>query len=158
MSGKNYFLILILSLFLTACASNQWKSSEVDEVFVTDIKPGGLKIFNYSLTKTTPQISGDGERGGGSKGSGKHSGRGGKGGGKSDGHGKMGSGKSTYESSMKPYFNKMLESKLKKSGYCRQGYIELNSYFGRGQLQIRGECEEGATEEDRIKLVNNEST
>ena len=157
MCCKNYCLVLILSLFLTACANNQWKSSEVDEVFVTDIKPGGLKIFNYSLTKTTAQISGGGERGGGSKGSGKHSGRGGKGGGKSAGYGSMGSGKSANESSMKPYFNEMLESKLKKSGYCRHGYIELDSYFGRGQLQIRGECEEGATEEDRIKFVNNES-
>ena len=156
MRYKNYFMVLILSL--TACANNQWKSSEVDEVFVTDIKPGGLKIFNYSLTKTTPQSSGGGERGGRSKGSGKHSGRGGKGGGKSGGHGNMGSGKSAYESDMKPYFNEMLESKLKKSGYCRKGYIELDSYFGRGQLQIRGECEEGATEEDRIKFVNNEST
>ena len=158
MCCKHYFLILILSVFLTACANNQWKSSEVDEVFVTDIKPGGLKIFNYSLTKIRPQISGSGERGGSSgKGSGKHNGRGGKGGGKSDGHGSMGSGKSAYESSMKPYFNEMLELKLKNSGYCRDGYIELDSYFGRGQLQIRGECEEGATEEDRIKFVNNES-
>ena len=157
MSCKHYFLVLILSLFLTACANNQWKSSEVDEVFVTDIKSSGLKIFSYSLTKTAAQTSGSGERGGSGKGSGKHGGRGGKGGGKSNGHGSMGSGKSTYESGMKPYFNEMLESKLKKSGYCREGYIELGSYFGRGQLQIRGECEEGATEEDRIKFVNNES-
>ena len=156
MNCRNYFLVL--SLFLTACASNQWKSSEVDEVFVTDIKPGGLKIFNYSLTKTSTQTSGGGERGGNSsKGSGKHSGRGGKGGGKSGGHGSVGSGKSDNESGMKPYFNEMLESELKKSGYCRHGYIELDSYSGRGQLQMRGECEEGATEEDRIKFVNNES-
>ena len=156
MNCRNYFLVL--SLFLTACASNQWKSSEIDEVFVTDIKAGGLKIFNYSLTKTTPQTGSGGERNGSSgKGSGKHSGRGGKGAGKSDGHGSMGSGKSAYESSMKPYFNEMLELKLKKTGYCRDGYIELDSYFGRGQLQIRGECEEGATEEDRIKFINNEN-
>ena len=151
MRCKYYFLVLIL--FMTACANNQWKSSEVDEVFVTEIKSGGLKIFNYSLTKTTPQVSG----GGSGKSSGKHNGRGGKGGGKSNGQGSMGSGKSAYESNMKPYFNEMLELKLKKSGYCREGYIELSSYFGRWQLKIRGECEEGATEEDRIKFVNNES-
>ena len=126
-------------------------------MFVTDIKPGGLKIFNYSLTKTAAQTDGGERNASSGKGSGKHSGRGGKGAGKSGGHGSMGSGKSAYESSMKPYFNEMLESKLKKSGYCRDGYIELDSYFGRGQLQIRGECEEGATEEDRIKFVNNES-
>ena len=156
MSCKNYFLVLILSLFLTACASNQWEPSEVNELFVTDIKPGGLKIFNYSLTKTTPQASGDGKPDGSGKGAGKHGGRG-MGGGKSGGHGSMGGGKPDNESDMKQYFNDMLESKLKKSGYCREGYIELDSYFGRGQLQIRGECQEGATEEDRIKFVNNES-
>ncbi len=155
MKYKNYFLVLLLSL--TACASNQWESSEVEEVFVTDIKTSGLKIFNYSLTKTTPQASGRSERGANNKGSGKHAGRGGMGG-KSGGYGGMGGGKSVDESSMKPYFNDMLESKLKKSGYCREGYIELDSYFGRGQLQMRGECEEGATEEDRIKFVNQEST
>ena len=70
----------------------------------------------------------------------------------------MGGGKPANESSMKPYFNDMLESKLKNSGYSREGYIELDSYSGRGQLQMRGECEEGATEEDRIKFVNKEST
>ncbi len=155
MSCKNYFLVL--SLFLTACASNQWKSSEVDEVFITDIKPGGLKIFTYSLTRVTPQTGGGGggERGGSNgKGSGKHSGRGGKG----SGHGGMGRGKSVDESGIKLYFNEMLESKLKKSGYCRDGYIELDSFYGRGQLNIRGECEEGATEEDRIKFVHNKNT
>ncbi len=151
----NYCFVLILPLLLAACASNQWKPSEVDEVFVTDIKSSGLKIFNYSLTRTTPQASDSGGRRGGSsgKGSGKHSGRGGNG----SGYGGKGGGRSADESSMKPYFNEMLESKLKESGYCREGYIELNSYFGKGQLKIRGECEEGATEEDRIKFINNES-
>ena len=75
--------------------------------------------------------------------------------GKGGGHGGMGGGKYDDGSSMKQYFNDMLKSKLEKSGYCREGYIELDSYFGRGELQIRGECEEGATEEDRVKFVNN---
>ena len=150
MSCKNYFFVLVLSL--TACASNPWESSEVDEVFVTDIKPGGLKIFNYSLTRTEPHASDGSKRGGNGKGAGKHKGRGGKGG----DHGGMGGGKYDDGSSMKQYFNEMLEAKLKSSGYCREGYIELDSYLGRGELQIRGECEEGATEEDRVKFVNNQ--
>ena len=148
----NYCFLLILPLLLAACASNQWKPSEVNEVFVTDVKSSGLKIFTYSLTKITPQASGSGERRGGSSGKGS-----GKRGGNGSGYGGKGGGKSADESSMKPYFNKMLESKLKESGYCREGYIELTSYFGRGQLEIRGECEEGATEEDRIKFVNNKN-
>ena len=150
MKYKIYFLALLLSL--TACASNQWKSSEVEEVFVTDIKPSGLKIFNYSLTNTMAQVSGNAKPSGSSKGNGKH------GSGKGGGYGGVGGGKSTNESSMKPYFNDMLESKLKSSGYCREGYIELDSYFGRGQLKMRGECEEGATEEDQIKFINKGNT
>ena len=150
MSYKYYFLVL--SLFLTSCASNPWESSEVAEVFVTDIKSSGLKIFNYSLTRVTPQ-NGSSERGGGnSKGSGKHGGRGGKSG---SGYGGMGSGKSNDDSAIKLYFNEKLESKLKKTGYCQDGYIELDRSFGRGLLTIRGECEEAATEEDRIKFVHN---
>ncbi|MBE9559413.1 MAG: hypothetical protein IMF15_01425 [Proteobacteria bacterium] len=157
MKYKIYFLILLLSL--TACASNKWESSEVEEVFVTDIKPGGLKMFNYSLTNTTAQASGNAKRGGGSsKGTGKHGSGKGMGGGKSGGYGSKGGGKSANEAGMKPYFNDMLELKLKSSGYCREGYIELDSYLGRGQLKMRGECEEGATEEDRIKFINNENT
>jgi hypothetical protein len=153
--GANYFLLLLFSL--TACASTQWHPSEVEEVFVTDIKASGLKIFNYSLTNTTAQASG--KRGGGGKGSGagKQGGGKGMGGGKNGGYGGMGGGNSENLSSMKPYFNNMLEAKLKKSGYCRHGYIELDSYFGRGQLKMRGECEEGATDEDRIKFANKES-
>ena len=64
MKYKIYFLVLLLSL--TSCASNKWKSSEVEEIFVTDIKPSGLKIFNYSLTNTMAQASGNAKRDGGS--------------------------------------------------------------------------------------------
>ena len=151
MNYKNYFLAL--SLFLSACASNPWESAEVAEVFVTDIKSSGLKIFNYSLTRVAPQNSGSERGGSSSKGSGEHGGRGGKGGGKGGGYGGMGSGKSNDDSAIKSYLNEMLESKLKKTGYCQDGYIELDSSFGRGLLLIRGECEEAATEEDWVKFA-----
>lgn len=107
MKYKNYFLLLLF--LLTACASTAWHPSEVDEIFVTDIKTSGLKIFNYSLINATAQASG--KRGGGK----------GMGGGKSGGYGGMGGGNSENQSSMKPYFNNMLEAKLKKSGYCQIG-------------------------------------
>lgn len=148
MSYKNY--ILALSLLLTACTSNQWRSSDVDEVFVTNIKLSGLKLFEYSLTRPGSQADSGDYYGGGTakgsgKGNGKHSGGGGKGRGK-------GSGKSSDYSDMKLYLDEMLTLKLKNSGYCRDGYIELDSVYGRRELKIRGECEEGATKEDRIKF------
>ncbi|MCW8935580.1 MAG: hypothetical protein OQK98_12715 [Gammaproteobacteria bacterium] len=153
MRYKNYCLLLLCSL--TACASNQWDPSAVEEIFVTDIKVSGLKMFNYSLINTRAQSSGKADsngRGNGRQGGGR--GMGGKGG----GHGAMDGGNSEIQSSFKPFFTDMLEAKLKTSGYCRQGYIELDSYLLRGQMQIRGECEEGATDEDRIKFVNKENT
>lgn len=152
MSCKHCSFVFIL--FLSACASNQWEPSEVEEVFVVDIKSSGLKIFDYSMKKTMPQAGGGGMRGGDSgKGSGQRGGLGGMGGGQ--GSGRMGGENPDNGSAMKEYFKGMLESKLKKTGYCRQGYIELDSYFGRGQLQLRGECEEGATEKDRMKFAKN---
>jgi hypothetical protein len=145
MINKNY--ILALSLLLTACASNQWESSNVEESFVTDIKSSGLKLFEYGLTRGSAKADGDGNYGGSnSKGSDKGSGKGkGKGGGK-------GGGKSVDISEVKLYLDKMLTLKLKSSGYCRDGYIEFNSIYGRRKLKIRGECIEGATEKDRIKF------
>ena len=150
MKFKNYSLLLLYSL--TACAGTEWQPSEVEEVFVTDIKASGLKIFDYSLTNNTPQASAK-RSAGGKQGDGK-----GMGGGKSGGYGRMGGGNYDNHSSMKPYFNNMLEAKLKKSGYCRQGYYQLDSYFGRGQLKMRGECVEGATDEDRINFANKENS
>ena len=154
MINKNYILALSL-LFVTACASNQWESSDVEESFVTDIKSSGLKLFEYRLTRGSAKADGGGNYGGSnSKGSGKGSGKGkGKGGGKGSGKGGgKGGGKSVDISEVKSYLDKMLTLKLKSSGYCRDGYIEFNSTYGRRKLKIRGECVEGATEEDRIKF------
>ncbi|RDH82491.1 MAG: hypothetical protein DIZ80_09395 [endosymbiont of Galathealinum brachiosum] len=152
MSYKKYFLIFVLSMVLVSCGRNQWKSSEITEVFSTNIKPGGLKLFNYSLTKTASQAS----RRGSGKGSGNGSGMGGGRGGENGMH--KGKAKSGDDASMKQYLYDMLKVKLEKSGYCREGYIELDSNIGRGWMKIRGECEEGATEKDRIKFINNKST
>ncbi len=44
--------------------------------------------------------------------------------------------------------NNVFELELEKSAYCREACIEFDNYFGRGQLQIRGEYEEGATKSD----------
>jgi hypothetical protein len=71
--------------------------------------------------------------------------------------GKKGAGRPGRESMMnqtKERINEKLDSKLAETGYCREGYIELDSYVGKGQSQIRGECKEGATDSDRKKFAN----
>lgn len=42
-----------------------------------------------------------------------------------------------------------LESKLAETGYCREGYMELDFFMSRGQSQIKGECNDGASDNDR---------
>ncbi|MBT1445770.1 hypothetical protein KJI95_14750 [Shewanella sp. JM162201] len=43
---------------------------------------------------------------------------------------------------------------LEMSGYCREGSVELSRLIERDRAEIRGECNEGATEEDRRRFAN----
>ncbi|WP_076415392.1 hypothetical protein [Shewanella sp. UCD-KL12] len=45
-----------------------------------------------------------------------------------------------------------LNKTLDMTGYCREGYLELSRIIEVGRGEIRGECNEGATDEDRSKF------
>lgn len=45
-----------------------------------------------------------------------------------------------------------LTKTLDMTGYCREGYMELSRIIEVGRGEIRGECNEGATDEDREKF------
>lgn len=47
-----------------------------------------------------------------------------------------------------------LEKTLEMTGYCREGYFELSRVIESDRGEIRGECKEGATEEDQQKFVH----
>ena len=150
MNLKNKIVVLLMPFLMLACASNQKKQPEIKEIFVTDIKENGLKLFSYSVTMSSPQKETNGN-GRGRKGAG------GMGGGM---RGRNGGGSPNHESMTnrsKAKINEKLDSKLAETGYCREGYIVLNSYAGKGKSQIRGECKEGATDSDRKKFSNAES-
>lgn len=51
-------------------------------------------------------------------------------------------------------FMSALEAKLRETGYCREGYYELNSHFIPGESRIRGECKDLATPQDRERFGN----
>ncbi|MFT5162048.1 MAG: hypothetical protein ACI9FJ_000616 [Alteromonadaceae bacterium] len=175
-SIKQIIGLVVLPLVLTACANHDKPDRKMQETFVTNISEDGSKRFNYAMTviggKSTgkkseqkeAQKSGQkGSRGAGRGDTGRgDTGRGGKGAG---GRGNSGSRNGAGQGSSRPDVQKVqqklklkmtenLELRLQQSGYCREGYLELNSYFGRGQSQIRGECKEGATEDDRSQFVN----
>ena len=151
MNFKNKVVALLMPLLMLACASNQKRQQDIQEIFVTDIKENGLKLFSYSVSMSLPQKEING------KGMG-HKGDGGMGGGNRGG--RKGTGRTDRESMTsrnKEKINEKLDSKLVETGYCREGYIVLNSYVGKGKSQIRGECKEGATDSDRKKFANAES-
>jgi hypothetical protein len=151
MNKKLLTSLLIATLGITACRSNSPKRNGdmPNEVFVTQIKANGSKIFNYSLIKKMPN---QGQMGKGmGKGGGRHGG--GMGGG-------MKGGKKPDMSKMKAKMQEKathkLAKKLSESGYCREGYMELESFFERGHVTIKGECNESATTQDREKFINHE--
>jgi hypothetical protein len=47
-----------------------------------------------------------------------------------------------------------VQAKLDSSGYCRDGYLTLEHYEANGIARIRGECRDGANENDRTVFPN----
>ncbi len=156
MSRFVYILLFLVSLSLVACASNEKKAPEIKEDFVTNIDENGLKLFSYTVTMAVPENRGGDMQGGrrgmrDGKGDGGMRGGGMRGGG-NGGRSTMNNAKPNREAMMqraKEVVYEKLKTKLDETGYCRESYIERDNYFVRGRSQIRGECNELATEEDR---------
>jgi len=129
-----------VSVSRAACASNPMKQPEIEEMFVTNIKSNGIKLFKYTVTAST------------SNGSHRVSGRS-----MSGGEGSVsGGGPAGWPdrgSGMKEEIHEKLNARLTETGYCREGYIVLASSIGGGRSFIRGECKEGASEGDRKNLL-----
>ncbi len=45
-----------------------------------------------------------------------------------------------------------LQKTIEMSGYCQAGFVELNRYVEMDRAEIRGECNDGATQEDFTKF------
>lgn len=45
-----------------------------------------------------------------------------------------------------------VEYVVKKTGYCREGFLEIDKSLSRYHIWMRGECKEGATAEDSQKF------
>ncbi|HHL31310.1 MAG TPA: hypothetical protein ENJ41_01905 [Oceanospirillales bacterium] len=147
MNNKLLISLSVAALSLSACGSNSARrqGSMPKEIFVTYIKPNGSKVFNYSLIKRMPS---QGQMGKG-MGKGMHGGMGGMKGGKKPDMNKM-------KAQMQAKATKKLGLKLAESGYCREGYMELDSFFERGHVTIKGECNDSATAQDREKFINSD--
>ena len=158
MNNWYFVLVLLCTTGLFACSSQPDKQSgrqpKFNEFFATDIKENDLKIFTYKINVEAPTTgSRSGMRGGGGRGGGIGRGGGGRGGGTNQG----GDQKPNFENMKKELEEKtfsQLEVKLAETGYCREGYTTISSYFERSQSEIHGECNDGATEADREKFTS----
>jgi len=45
-----------------------------------------------------------------------------------------------------------VEYVVKKSGYCREGFLEIDKSLSRYHIWMKGECKDGATDEDQQKF------
>lgn len=102
------------------------------------------------------------ERGGQGRGSqrgarGGGEGRGGQGGGGREGNRGQGEPRGNSANNQQNEKTRLLDRLdmiLQDNRYCREGYMELDYYSAEGTVQLRGECNEGATEEDLENFPN----
>ncbi|APD95901.1 hypothetical protein BM523_05175 [Alteromonas mediterranea] len=123
----------------------------MDEIFFeTQIKQDGTKLFAFSIPLMKPR---EGAKGGGGRGGrGEGGGRGGRGGQESRG----GSSKKSSDSSerMTEQLYASLDEKLDATGYCQTGFIEIDTHQTEDRLHLLGECNETASELDRLDFPN----
>jgi len=156
-------IVCLLPVILLACSNNK-RTPQLEETFVTKIEDNGLKLFSYTLSVAGPAPSAGGKRGGvGLSGKGRGSG-GSAGGGRGAGGNKSGGrgqgGNMDPKKKGEKFAKKILEQltlKVEQSGYCREGFIEIDRQITRGYGQVRGECKEGASDADREKFAAEDS-
>jgi len=136
---------LILAVFLVACASSPPPDPPLEETFVTTIEDNDLKLFVFSVSppsaadkdgRPTDQV--------------RHSGRPPV----EKGDGRANPGRGELREMMKEIVFRRLEAKLSDTGFCREGYITLESFVGQGKSRVRGECVDGASAEDYKNFPN----
>lgn len=152
-------LTILTLIGLCACSGNQ-KNDEPQGYLATHIFDDGSKQFVYTVD--LPESSSQGKRG---KGNGRPgnvagnvqgsssrglsagvtagTGRGGKGGGK--GRGQQGRAAQLQDA---------VDAELKKTGFCRDGFMELDRMMEPSQTFIKGECVEAASDRDREEFLN----
>ncbi|GAC17462.1 hypothetical protein [Paraglaciecola arctica] len=151
-------IILLLSLWLTACSSKPEFDKAARNQFSTEIHSDGSKRFVLSMAYPTDKPKGG-------RGGNKRSGKKGEGGERS-GKGKGGRGQSGKKRDDKQeslpqnseYISddekreaiiRLLDEKIAETGYCRAGYIELNFSQMPDNTEIIGECVESASDQDK---------
>ncbi|APD91682.1 hypothetical protein BM524_05175 [Alteromonas mediterranea] len=126
----------------------------MDEIFFeTKIKQDGTKLFAFSIPLMKPR---EGAKDGGGRGGRGQGGEGGGRGGRGGRGGQENRGSSSQKSSdrMTEQLYASLDEKLDETGYCQTGYIEIDTHQTEDRLHLLGECNETASELDRLDFPN----
>ena len=150
-----YTITLFSTLVLAGCAHEQPKPPKTQESFITQIKPDGTKQFSYSLTTEMSERK-DVHSYGGSNGGGGHGSHGGHhDGARSDHKGRHSDDKDDeMQEKFTLIFDDALNLKLNSTGFCRNGFIQLDKQSRHGAMLVKGECNENAIDADREKFPN----
>jgi hypothetical protein len=153
------YLTVLLLLIIGAC-SRQHERPEPEVYFATHTDENGNKLFQYSLDYPASENDKRGSKGGGqSRNAGGHvagsSNRGVSGGvavgslpGRS-GRKAGGKNRGNSQQAITTRLENMLEQELKTTGYCPEGYRELERMVAATVVYIRGECNETVAAEER---------
>lgn len=136
---KSGILVAIGLCVLMGCSSTgrSYVKSEMNETLEVEVLPNDSKMFTYRLRWPEEQVpnhirvSRDG----------------------SDARrefyqGGVDVGRNTYQR-----LKENTAYVLEQTGYCREGFFELDHSISRYHLWIRGECKESATAEDRARFA-----
>lgn len=125
------FTATLLAALVAGCntAPPKW---DIPPSFATNITSGGIKFFTYTLKKPERE-----ERLRATAG-------------RNPGLQRTPSSKQRKRDKNK--LTDKVDLFLAENGYCREGYFILDQYIGPAETVLRGECKEGATEQDRMRF------
>ncbi|WP_394229001.1 hypothetical protein [Shewanella colwelliana] len=145
--SKLFSVTMITIFLLSGCAASKPEvddfSIKVEDKFQTAIKGDGIKLFTYKVkfaelpTLEQPHMARVKQieklkRSGSKK-------------------------RSIYAVDLSEWTEQIelgLDKTISMTGYCRDGYIELSRIIEVGRGEIRGECNDGATEDDLKKFAS----
>jgi len=149
---KRTVLVVTTSLVVSACAHRP-PSLDKDEIYLeTKIMQDGTKLFAFSIPSMKQPDSGKGGGAKGSGGRGSRSQEGGGRGGRSGQKDREGASEQSSDNSdrMAKQLYASLDEKLDETGYCQTGFIEIDTHQTEDRLHLLGECNETASDPDRL--------
>ena len=149
---KRTVLVVTTSLVVSACAHRPPPLDKDEIYFETKIKQDGTKLFAFSIPSMKQPGGGKGVGAKGGRGRGSRSQEGGGRGGRSGQKDREGASEQSSDNSdrMAKQLYVSLDEKLDQTGYCQTGFIEIDTHQTEDRLHLLGECNETASDLDRL--------